>query len=59
MPRSYRNIKLIKKYYATDITGVFEKLSANLAIEALYRLVCFHRLFCLFSVCDFLILKIC
>ena len=38
LPRSHRNTKLIKKYCATDITGVFEKLCAKLAIETLYRL---------------------
>ena len=51
-PRSYQNTKLVKKYCATDISGAFEKLSAKLAIEALYRLGCFHRLIRLFSVCD-------
>ena len=49
LPRSYRNTKLIKKYCATDITGVFEKLSPQLAIEAPYRLGCFHRLIHLFK----------
>ena len=36
----------------SDISGAFEKLSAKLAIEALYRLGCFHRFIRLFSVCD-------
>ena len=52
LPRSYRNSKLVKQYCATDITNAFEKLSAKLAIEALYRLEYFHRLIRLFSVCD-------
>ena len=52
LPRSYRNTKLVKKYCATDITVAFEKLSANLAIEAIYSLGCFNRLIRLFSVCD-------
>jgi len=51
LPRSYRNTKLAKKYCATDITDVLEKLSAKLAIEALYRLGCFHRFIRLFSLC--------
>ena len=48
LPRSYQNTKLVKKYCATDITGAFEKSSAKLAIEALYRLGCFHPLMSFF-----------
>ena len=44
LPRSYRNQKIIRKFCATDIIFVYEKLYARLGAEACQRLGPYHPL---------------